>query len=120
MGWESEEELAAGIQRHALETARKRQLAEARKRAAKNRTDPDGEVRNRTASRGAACIEGASAPRRSSAFACPAPGRSALRSPGASNDRIKDHGIFRSEHGEEDMAHRNRKSLQGRGSRKIK
>ncbi|MEI7822664.1 MAG: hypothetical protein WCK55_17255 [Verrucomicrobiota bacterium] len=79
MGWESEKELAAGIQRHAREAARKRQLAEARKRAAKNRTDPDGEVRNRTASRGAVCTEGAfaSAPRRSSAFTCPA-----LRSPG--------------------------------------
>jgi len=35
MGWESEEELAAGIQRHAREAARKRQFAEAKKRAAK-------------------------------------------------------------------------------------
>ncbi|MCX6979789.1 MAG: hypothetical protein NTV08_03445 [Verrucomicrobia bacterium] len=35
MGWESEEELAPGIQRHARETARKRQFAEAKKRAAK-------------------------------------------------------------------------------------
>ena len=35
MGWASEEELAAGIARHAREAARKQQLAEAKKRAAK-------------------------------------------------------------------------------------
>ena len=116
MGWESEEKLAAGIQRHALETARKRQLAEAGKRAAKNRTAPDGEVRNRTESRGAACIEGASAPRRSSAFACPA-----LRSPGRRMTESKTM-VFSAVSTEKRIrrTRRNRKNLQGRGSRKMK
>jgi len=36
--------------------------------------------------------------------------------PGASNDRIKDHGIFRSEHGEEDKAHKEEsKKFAGQG-----